>query len=135
MKANKTKQYIHILPQLVYAYNNSVHATTKKTPFDVFFRRESKFAIDRYVKTKTDFNADKMKQRLTKKKTMKDITPSLNPHDTVRIAMTAFTKGRKLAKEDIKRTALRKRGELNRWSPDVFEVLSMRTFDDGSFKY
>jgi hypothetical protein len=49
--------------------------------------------------------------------------------------MTAFTKGRKLVKEDIKRTALRKRGELNRWSPDVYEVLSMRKFDDDSFKY
>ena len=44
---------------------------------------------------------------------MKDITPNLNPHDTVMIAMSSFTKGRKLAKEDIKRTALRKRGELN----------------------
>jgi hypothetical protein len=65
MKANKTKQYVHILPQLVYAYNNSVHATTKKTPFEVFFRRESKFNIDRYVKTKLDLNAEKMKQRLS----------------------------------------------------------------------
>ena len=66
-KANKTKQYVHVLPQLVYAYNNSVHGTTKKAPFEVFSRRESTFAIDCYVKTKTDFNAEKMKQRLTKK--------------------------------------------------------------------
>jgi hypothetical protein len=49
--------------------------------------------------------------------------------------MSSFKKGRKLVKEDIKRTALRKRGELNRWSPDVYEVLLIKTFDDGSFKY
>ena len=111
MKANKTKQYIHVLPQRVYAYNNSAHATTKKTPFEIFFRRQSTFAIDRYVKTKTDYNAEKMKKRLTKR-TMKDITPNLNPHDRVGIAMSSFKKGRKLAKQDIKRTALQKRGEL-----------------------
>ena len=67
MKANKTKEYVHILPQLVYAYNNFVHATTKKTPFKVVFRRESKFAIDCYVETKTEYNAETTKQRLTKK--------------------------------------------------------------------
>ena len=67
---------------------------------------------------------------------MKDLIPNLKPHDTVRIAMPAFIEEHKLANEDIKRTstALRKRGELNQWSPNVFEVLSMRTLDDGTFK-
>lgn len=102
-------------------------------PFEVFFRRKSTFAFDRYVKTKTNYNAEKWNSVWLK--TIEDLKPNIVSHDTVRVAITAFTEARELAEEDIKRTALWKREELNQWSPDVFEVLSMRKFDDRTFKY
>jgi len=43
-----------LLPQLAFAYNTSVHNTTKQTPFELMFGRKPKIPIDLVLGTRTE---------------------------------------------------------------------------------
>lgn len=107
--ATRSRKYIEQLPFLVYAYNTSIHSTTKVTPFQSLFKRDvgGRDAIssnmDRNVRDNLKRKAEEMIRNDLLKKGA--VAGPLQVGDVVRVLLIALNdaKGRERRREMLNR--------------------------------
>lgn len=108
MSANNTKTIIDVLPDLVFAYNNSYHSTIQRSPNDMVQSEKHntkgfQYLIKKGIKRYTENNR---------------LFPKINHGDYVRLSMLYYPEERRL-----KNMGQRKDGSSINWSSDIYTVL------------
>ena len=120
---NKTKKYINVLQKIVYAYNTSIHSTTKVSPFLAHTGVNKQYKIlNQFVAGRIQRNADKMVERSQIE--ARNMLETLIVDDKVRLSSLAD----KDVRRQVKLSGMRR--SIQRWSSEVYTILD---YEDGKY--
>jgi len=142
MSQNSTKRFVDALPLIVHGYNNTVHSTTKFTPFEVYRLGIGQNELYERVKKNTVKSAVRMIESSRRKIAhLNNQVIELQIGDWVRISVFTTTTGRKaiqglkkrplgmnMFSKEMYRVVNIKIGNVNRREPDRFKIVD----DDGN---
>jgi hypothetical protein len=119
---HQSKRYVDNLQIFVYSYNTTQHGTTKKTPFEIHFKRHESFKmLENMVHKNITDNAQKMiENSLKNQAAMQD---PLELGDKVRVGLLFLKEGRR------RNHAIQKKNKQH-WSSEVYEIVDIKNDND-----
>lgn len=122
MTEHKSKRYVDNIQLFCYSYNTTQHSTTKKTPYEIMFKRHESFKmLNNLVYKNISDNAKKMiENSLKNQAAMKE---ELDIGDDVRVGLLFLKENRR------KQNAIMKKNKQH-WSSEIYKIEDIRNDDD-----